>query len=87
MRLTQSTFLGRLICLLVGHERDTVWMNMALGLSVENPDRRGTTQDSPEWGHFGGGSVFMCPRCRVIFLPLPDKSEGSGRGIAGEAGD
>ena len=67
--------LGRLICLVVGHERDTVWLNMALGLSRDNPERPGTGIDSPEWAHFGGGNIFLCPRCRVVFLPLPDKFE------------
>ncbi len=61
--------------MVVGHERDTIWMNMALRLSVENPDRRGTVVDTTEWAHFGGGNVFVCPRCRVIFHPLPDKFE------------
>lgn len=65
-----NTIVGRLLCLLLGHVPHQVWMNEALGLEVENPDRPGTSQRTPKWERFGGGDIYLCPRCRVIFMPI-----------------
>ena len=61
--------IGRFLCLLVGHVSDKVWLNFAIGVEVPNPDRPGTSLPTPEWEKFGGGDVFLCPRCRVLFMP------------------
>lgn len=67
----RDSIIGRVLCLLLGHVSDQVWLNEALGLDVENPDRPGTGQPTPEWEKFGGGDLFLCPRCRVVFMPRP----------------
>ncbi len=67
----RDNIIGRVLCLLLGHVEDQVWMNEALGLAIHNPDRPGTVLPTPAWEHFGGGDLFMCPRCRVVFMPRP----------------
>jgi len=64
-----DTVIGRFLCLFLGHVPDKVWMNYALRIEYENPDRPGTSKPTPEWEHFGGGDLFLCPRCRVLFMP------------------
>jgi hypothetical protein len=67
-----DSIIGRALCLLFGHAADQVWLNEALGLATENPDRPGTILATPKWEKFGGGDIFLCPRCRVVFMPIPE---------------
>lgn len=69
-----DSIIGRFLCLLFGHVSDQVWMNAAFGLEAENPDRVGVSQPNERWSEFGGGDVFLCPRCRAIFHPKPRKA-------------
>lgn len=66
-----DSIIGRVLCLFFGHVPDQVWMNEALGLEDETPDRLGIGQPTPRWKKFGGGDVFLCPRCRAVFMPRP----------------
>ena len=61
---------GRLMCLIFGHKSDQVWMNYALGLVKDNPDRPGTVLPTELWKQFGEGDIYLCPRCRTLFMPL-----------------
>jgi len=60
--------MGRVLCFLFGHVSDKVWLNYALRVEVPNPERPGTSKPTPEWEKFGGGNIYLCPRCRVLFM-------------------